>query len=380
MKKIKALSLSLIILLSFVQPSFAAQGSVGSSTRTIKVNNVNKTVNVVTVDLNSPDIELGVTVANDKVSGSEDFGNMIKRKNSVAAINGNFFDAYKTLEPMGTIMINKEMVYLEGTNTSMVISDKRKVDMDNFKIIIKGYLDGLKENKWNNATNAMDFNVFDIWYKNNLPNDSSGVYLYTSARGDKVLLKEGTSIEVIENKITRVVKNPGEQIIPKNGCLIYYGKDAAPDSYINQRFKVGRAVSLENQAVMSSEAKEVESQVKENIISKAEGIISAGPYLVEGGKVIVDSTKEGFKEAKITTDRAQRSAIGITKDNKLIMVTGSNLNVSELAKVMVELGAVKAMNLDGGASSGLYAKGKMITKPGRKLNTVLMVYDKSKKQ
>ena len=35
----------------------------------------------------------------------------------------------------------------------------------------------------------------------------------------------------------------------------------------------------------------------------------------------------------------------------------------------------KAMNLDGGASSALYAKGKMITKPGRKLNTVLMVFN-----
>jgi len=45
------------------------------------------------------------------------------------------------------------------------------------------------------------------------------------------------------------------------------------------------------------------------------------------------------------------------------MVTGSNLNMNELAKVMVELGAVKAMNLDGGASSGLYAKDNMITNP-----------------
>lgn len=70
-----------------------------------------------------------------------------------------------------------------------------------------------------------------------------------------------------------------------------------------------------------------------------------------------------------------KKTIKINNQNKTVnMVTGSNLNMNELAKVMVELGAVKAMNLDGGASSGLYAKDNMITNPGRKLNTVLMIY------
>jgi len=42
---------------------------------------------------------------------------------------------------------------------------------------------------------------------------------------------------------------------------------------------------------------------------------------------------------------------------------------------MINLGAVEAMNLDGGASSALYANGSIITQPGRKLSTVLAVYD-----
>jgi exopolysaccharide biosynthesis protein len=39
---------------------------------------------------------------------------------------------------------------------------------------------------------------------------------------------------------------------------------------------------------------------------------------------------------------------------------------------MEKLGAQQAMNLDGGASSGLYANGKMLTAPGRKLSNALI--------
>ena len=113
----------------------------------------------------------------------------------------------------------------------------------------------------------------------------------------------------------------------------------------------------------------------ENLIeNNIKTIISAGPYLVEDGKVIYDPNKNGFKEDKITKNKAQRSAIGISKNNKLILVTGSNLNMLELAEIMVKLGADRAMNLDGGASSALYANGKMITPAGRKLHTVLMIW------
>lgn len=42
---------------------------------------------------------------------------------------------------------------------------------------------------------------------------------------------------------------------------------------------------------------------------------------------------------------------------------------------MSELGCVHAMNLDGGSSSALYGKDNIITAPGRKLNTMLMVID-----
>ncbi|WP_233432483.1 MULTISPECIES: phosphodiester glycosidase family protein [Thermoanaerobacterium] len=41
---------------------------------------------------------------------------------------------------------------------------------------------------------------------------------------------------------------------------------------------------------------------------------------------------------------------------------------------MKDLGAYDAMNLDGGASSGIYFKGEYLTKPGRDLSNALIFY------
>lgn len=530
MKKNFVLVLAIIIALSTFNMANAAPNNVGAGVRTIKMNDLCKTVNVVTIDLDSPDIKLEVVTANDRVSGSEDFMSMINRKKPVAAINANFFDAYNSLEPYGSIMKNKAFTYLEGENTSLVIREKNKVDIDYFKVKIDGYLDGKRENRWDNEKQSMEFNLFSVWYVNNLPKDKSGVYIYTPARGNSIWLDTGTAIEVINNKITKIKKNPKETIIPLNGYIIYYGSNAANDKYISDRFKIGRTVELsytyssvtkkrkeeseaEAPALSAKQTKlfgSINKQTKnywnnekngmdfnlfnvwyinnrpidssgvylytpergesftvpegkavtvsnklitkvelrttkitipkdgfviyygmdaandeyinqrfapgktvdfyhnntlqldtDNIIKRAvednraalaeaitkntdvagidinkiDYMISAGPYLVKDGKIIADAAAQGFKENKIAVNRAQRSALGITKDNKLIFVTGGNLNMTELAKVMIELGCNKAMNLDGGASSALYAKGKMITKPGRKLNTVLMVFN-----
>jgi hypothetical protein len=201
-------------------------------THTINFNGSPKTVNVVTVNLDSPEIELQVATAHDGVGGSEDFQAMITRKKPLAAINANFFDAYNSLEPYGSIIRNGEFSYLEGENTSLFIRGKNKVDMDYCKVIIRGYLDGKWRNEWNNTTQAMDFNLFDVWYVNNLPHDSTGVYIYSPARGDSIRLVTGTIIEVVNGKITKVVKNPLEAPIPPTGYLIYYGADAADDTYI----------------------------------------------------------------------------------------------------------------------------------------------------
>lgn len=101
--------------------------------------------------------------------------------------------------------------------------------------------------------------------------------------------------------------------------------------------------------------------------------IQVGPRLLTNGSVTVDPIAEGFSSHKILSSPGARSAIGILPNRQLIFVTTSGATVQQLASAMKQLGAIDAMNSDGGASSGLYANGKYITPPGRDIAVGLLV-------
>lgn len=104
-----------------------------------------------------------------------------------------------------------------------------------------------------------------------------------------------------------------------------------------------------------------------------DGAIQAGPRLVSGGEIAVDPVAEGFRDPKILTSAAARSAVGVTADHRLILLTTSGATIPQLAEMMRQAGASDAMNLDGGASSGLYVQGKYITRPGREISNALLI-------
>jgi exopolysaccharide biosynthesis protein len=101
--------------------------------------------------------------------------------------------------------------------------------------------------------------------------------------------------------------------------------------------------------------------------------LQAGPRLLVNGKVSLDVVAEGFKDAKILTGGGARSALGLTRDHKLILLTTGGATIPQLAEMMKQAGAYQAMNLDGGASSGLYYNGKYITSPGRQISNAIVV-------
>ena len=89
-----------------------------------------------------------------------------------------------------------------------------------------------------------------------------------------------------------------------------------------------------------------------------EGIQAFGSVLVKDGKVSVT------KSANYTSNRASRTAIGITADGKVVMMVldGRQLPRSaggameEIAQIMLEAGCVEAINLDGGGSTTYLSK------------------------
>lgn len=94
-------------------------------------------------------------------------------------------------------------------------------------------------------------------------------------------------------------------------------------------------------------------------------VISGGPRLVTKGSINITADEENFKN-DVKNTQAARTAVGITKDGKLIFLVIEKNNssigasLSELANLMLKIGAYNAMNLDGGGSSTMVVNKKAV--------------------
>lgn len=90
-------------------------------------------------------------------------------------------------------------------------------------------------------------------------------------------------------------------------------------------------------------------------------VLGGGPLLLKQGQVVLDLKQEGFS-AGFANTRAARSAIATTSQpGELLLVNIDNHdnlelpNLEQTAKILQRLGAVDALNLDGGGSTGMFS-------------------------
>ena len=97
--------------------------------------------------------------------------------------------------------------------------------------------------------------------------------------------------------------------------------------------------------------------------------VSAGPALVANGRVHVTTDQEVFFGTSIP-DVHPRTAAGRTRDGSLILMVvdgrqsvSRGVSLEELAAMMLDVGAVDALNLDGGGSATLVVNGVLLNRP-----------------
>ncbi len=102
--------------------------------------------------------------------------------------------------------------------------------------------------------------------------------------------------------------------------------------------------------------------------------LSFGPAIVEDGTVV-----DGIESVEVDTNVGNhsiqgdqpRTAVGVIDENHLVFVvvdgrdTGysKGVTLTELADIMISLGATTAYNLDGGGSSTMYFNGEVVNQP-----------------
>jgi exopolysaccharide biosynthesis protein len=110
--------------------------------------------------------------------------------------------------------------------------------------------------------------------------------------------------------------------------------------------------------------------------SGAQTVLACGPALVLNSQIDVQPELEGFHDPHVM-GAAPRMALGYTADDHLLLVrmTGG-VTFAREALVMKTLGCVGALNLDAGASLGMFYRGKYLSTPGRRLTNIVCVYER----
>jgi Phosphodiester glycosidase len=111
-------------------------------------------------------------------------------------------------------------------------------------------------------------------------------------------------------------------------------------------------------------------------VDRQTDIVSAAPVLLRNGHTAIDATTEGVFDPRdlnnysFSAERHARTIAGVDRRGRLILVTADGipgvsegLTLTEEARLMRTLGAIDAMNLDGGGSTSFVVDGATINMP-----------------
>jgi phosphodiester glycosidase len=103
---------------------------------------------------------------------------------------------------------------------------------------------------------------------------------------------------------------------------------------------------------------------------RAYSMLGGGPQLIKAGKVAITDKEEKMAPG-FATDRHPRTAIAKLESGRLLLVTmdgrqpavSAGMSLEMLAELLLEFGAVEAMNLDGGGSTTMVVRNKVVNRP-----------------
>lgn len=294
-------------------------------------------VNYLKVDLSYPQTEVKLMLAQDTVVGREKVSSMAKRAQAIAAVNGAFFA--QDGRPLGLFAIDGELIsepYARrtalglGPNTALI-------DAVGFEGRVR-------------RADGSEFPVTGL----NRPRLQDDMIVYTRRYGETTRTNiYGWDVVVVDGIVVEVVA--GNATIPADGFVLS-GHGAARDFLAE--VQVGDALSVD----ISLDPDWFALGVKQ--------IIGGGPRLVRDGEIEITGEAERF-QPDVLVGRAPRTALGVTADGKLLLVTVNGrqpgisvgMTLTELAELMLELGAVNAMNFDGGGSTTMVIRNRVLNLP-----------------
>lgn len=312
------------------------------------------------VDLKDPKIQLEVSTADDHIGKVDTLPNLVaavtdEDGTGIAGINGTFFNAYSDLQPLGTIIQNGEVLHLSNTGSTFGVGPQNEIKIEDTYTAISGST----MDQW-----VWPYNWYS-WSINHFYGNKDATMIFDAHYKGVKPEHDFSVVSVSSGIVTKIDK--GSFNIPPEGFIILTN-----DKKILEKFNLGTQATYKFD-FFKKDRGQVGVKTPVEDWKEVMTAIGAGPTLVKGGKIIADPKGEGFTEAKILTNKGQRSFVGMTKDRELIMASVANVNVYQLAEIALKMKCVMAINFDGGASSGTFANGKTLVATGRKISNALVV-------
>jgi exopolysaccharide biosynthesis protein len=307
------------------------------------------------LDVRLADVGVRVGLADGRPGHVEALDSIARHYHALAAINGGDFDAYGSLplrNPNHTMITGGGFIFKGDFGDVLWFDARNHAAIDHIPLKIEGSLDG----RW-----AWPNNWYAYWINRHPSGTAETITIFTPQWGERTGLNGGRQMQVADGVVTAI--NTSSTIIPRNGFVVYFRGEAKAAAH----FAVGRRAAFR---VVRGDGRPL------GAFANAREAIGCGPRLVTNDRVTADPAAEGYTDPKILYASAARSAVGLTHNGRLILAT-SDGTIREMADVMLKLGASDAMALDGGASAGLWYRGRYITEPGRLLNNALLIVPRS---
>jgi hypothetical protein len=290
------------------------------------------TAHVLQVDPQDPTLEVRPVLAADMVSGRETTSIIATRSGALAAVNGGYFAGPGM--PLGMLAVDGQLVSAPLPRRAVLVLPARgRPTIRDFQF--RGRL---------LARPDLTLQVTDV----NRPPQGGGIAVYTPHYGP--LTPPAGLAAVVRHDIVEGLPS-GRVLIPRDGYVLVVN---ALDAPLVAHLRPGQRVVLDLRVTPDLEMV---------------AALGGGPRLVKDGQVSVPYLWERFAP-ELVYRRAPRTAVGVSAAGKLLLVTvdgrgrrSTGMTLFELASLMVRLGAVEAMNLDGGGSATMVVGGRVVNDP-----------------
>lgn len=326
-------------------------------------------INVLRVDLKRTRVK--VVRALDQGLGLETVSSLATRHRADAAINGGFFrltGRYRG-ESTGLLMIDGKLISESHKDRADVGFIKEGTATN----VIFGHLKYQGEI----TVGRKRHNVNGI----NRPVASDEMIAFTP-EFHRTTLTNPDGVEVVVRRATVIAVNEltGSSRIPSDGFVISAVGKAR--DWIKKNVRRGSRLRF-TWRLTSIEPNDTGEW------HRSYSILGAGPQLIKSGRISISYVQEQMA-ASFATDRHPRTAIGKTADGRLLMVTvdgrqrdaSVGMSLHSLADLLLELNATEAINLDGGGSTTMVVKQRVVNRPSdetgeRPVSDAILVFSRA---